>query len=324
MQLEASYVTALEQCVQSLVQSRSPSDIFKILLKGSQSAAPRGAVFLVRQGAIKGWGSIGYDENVARTQRAYRAETTSGWLGELLSNPESAMQVRASGGDPDFGQAAPSDSAAIAVRVKGRTIAVLTVERSASETLWVPEGLQLIVAVAQLRLELDLALRKLRTQAPAAAPAGVAEPEVAVAAAAAVEPIVETPEADEEAVVDPPPTVEVALEFDEEDEEDEEETATEVAEVPDPGAENSELIAARRFAKLVATDIRLYNEEAVMAGRNEGDLADRLAEQIGRGKDTFLKRHGSMGSAAVKVLHEAFVEVLAAGDVDLMPESLFD
>ena len=52
MQLEASYVTALEQCVQSLVQSRSPSDIFKILLRGSQSAAPRGAVFLVRYSVV--------------------------------------------------------------------------------------------------------------------------------------------------------------------------------------------------------------------------------------------------------------------------------
>jgi len=314
MQLEASYVTALEQCVQSLVQSRSPSDIFKTLLRGSQSAAPRGAVFLVRQGVFKGWGSIGYDENVARTQRAYRAYATSGWLGELLSNAEAGMQVRASCGDPDFGQAAPSDSAAIAVRVKGRTIAVLTVERSAGETLWVPEGLQLIVAVAQLRLELDLALRKLKTIVPAAdAPAPAAVP--------AVEPIVEAAETDDESVVDPPPTVEVALEFDNDDDE---ETATEVAEVPDPGAENSELTAARRFAKLVATDIRLYNEEAVMTGRNEGDLADRLGEQIGRGKDTFLKRHGSMGSAAVKVLHEAFVQVLAAGDGDLLPESLFD
>jgi hypothetical protein len=312
MQLEASYVTALEQCVQSLVESRSPSDIFKILLKGSQSAAPRGAVFLVRQGAIKGWGSIGYDENVARTQRSYRSDTSSGWLGELVSDPGAGIQIRASGGDPDFGQGAPSDSAAIAVRVKGRTIAVLTVERSASETLWVPEGLQLIVAVAQLRLELDLALRKLKGGPPA----------VAAAPAPAVEPVVE-PAASTEAVtpsvVDPPPQVEVALEFDAE-----EQSTTEVVEVSEPGAEDAELAAAKRFAKLVATDIRLYNEEAVMSGRRDGDLADRLGEQIRRGKDTFMKRHAAMGSAAAKVLHGAFVEVLAAGDEDLLPESVLD
>ena len=72
MQIESSYVSTLEGCVQSLVESQSPSDIFKILLKGSQCAAPRGAIFLVRQGIIKGWGSIGYDESVAKGQRAYR------------------------------------------------------------------------------------------------------------------------------------------------------------------------------------------------------------------------------------------------------------
>jgi hypothetical protein len=315
MQLEASYVTALEQCVQSLVESRSPSDIFKILLKGSQSAAPRGAVFLVRQGAIKGWGSIGYDENVARSQRGYRADATSGWLGELVSNPETGLQVRENSGDPDFGQAAPSDSAAIGVRVRGRTIAVLTAERSAGDTLWVPEGLKLIVAVAQLRLELDLALRRLKSGPPAAAatpaePTPAAEPVVAPPAMT----VTATPSA-----VEPPPVVEVALDFDAD-----EESATEVAEVLAPGAENAELAAAKRFAKLVATDIRLYNEEAVMNGRREGDLAERLGEQIGRGKDTFMKRHASMGSAASKVLHEAFVEVLAAGDRNLLPESVLD
>ena len=53
-------------------------------------------------------------------------------LARRVSDPGAGIQIRASGGDPDFGQGAPSDSAAIAVRVKGRTIAVLTVERSAS------------------------------------------------------------------------------------------------------------------------------------------------------------------------------------------------
>lgn len=300
MQKEASYVTALERCVQSLVQSRSPSDIFKILLKGSQSAAPRGAIFLVRQGSIKGWGSIGYDESVARTQRAYRGAASQGWLSDLISDPDAGMHIRASGGDPDFGQGAPSDSAAIAVRVKGRTIAVLTVERSATETLWVPAGLRLIVAVAQLRLELDLALRKLKSGPAAAA----ALPSADAAAAQEVE--------TQAAAIEPP------LGFDDG------ETTTQLEEVPAASEENTEIVAARRFAKLVATDIRLYNEEAVMLGRREGDLANRLGDQIRRGKETFLKRHGAMGSAAATVLHQAFVEVLAAGDERLLPDSVLD
>ena len=294
MQVEASYVSAMEKCVQSLVESQSPSEIFKILLKGSQSAAPRAAMFLVRQRAIKGWGSIGYDEEVAKAQRAFRSSADHGWLGELVTKHEGGLHLRSAGGDPDFGQAASSDSAAITVRVKGRTIAVLTAERTAGEALWIPEALQLIVAVAQLRLELDLALRK-RKSGRRAEPG---EREQTVAAA-----------------VEEAPAAEVMVEGD---------TATEIDEVPAAEEGQAEVTAARRFAKLIATDIRLYNEEAVMAGRREGDLAERLAEQLVRGKETFLRRHGSMGSAAVEILHSAFVEVLAAGDEALLPVSVIN
>jgi len=312
MQLETSYVSALEECVQSLVESQSPSDIFKILLKGSQSAAPRGAIFLVRQGIIKGWGSIGYDESVARAQRGYRTASDQGWLGELVTDPDGAIRIRSSGGNPDFGQAAPSDSAAIAVRVRGRTIAVLMAERSAGETLWLPSTLSMLVAVAQLRLELDLALRKLKSGAhvtdPAPVSAGVVE---------------STPATGEHEAIEPVPGEET-VPLGSLDLEPEESIATEVDEVPEVAEEDAEVTAARRFAKLVATDIRLYNEDAVMTGRQEKDLAERLADQLGRGKSTFLKRHGAMGAAAVEILHEAYVEVLAAGDEEILPVSVLD
>ena len=277
MQLETTYVSALEESVQSLVESQSPSDIFKILLKGSQSAAPRGAIFLVRQGVIKGWGSIGYDEDVARAQRAYRTASDKGWLGELAADPDGAIRVRSSGGNPDFGQAAPSDSAAIAVRVRRRTIAVLMTERSAGETLWLPTTLSLLVAVSQLRLELDLALRKTKSGAPAAKPATIPADNVE-----ATDPPVESvPTLREPETSKPVPGAET-VQLESLDLEPASSSATEVVEVPEVAKEDVELAAARRFAKLVATDIRLYNEDAVMTGRKEKDLADRLADQLGR------------------------------------------
>ena len=81
------------------------------------------------------------------------------------------------------------------------------------------------------------------------------------------------------------------------------------------------LDAARRYARLVATDIRLYNEEAVAQGRKQGDLADRLGEHLGRGKETFLKRHGDLGPTGLELLHDAYVQVLAGGDASLLPEA---
>ncbi len=86
-----------------------------------------------------------------------------------------------------------------------------------------------------------------------------------------------------------------------------------------PAPQASNLDAARRYARLVATDIRLYNEEAVMLGRRHGDLTDRLGEHLSRGRETFMRRHGNLGETAIDLLREAYVQVLAAGDGELIP-----
>ncbi len=87
----------------------------------------------------------------------------------------------------------------------------------------------------------------------------------------------------------------------------------------EPAIDDASLDAARRFARLVATDIRLYNEEAVILGRRQRDLVDRLSDQLTRGKEAFLKRYGALGRTALEVLRAAYVEVLAGGDETLMP-----
>jgi hypothetical protein len=187
-------------------------------------------------------------------------------------------------------------------------------ERSAGETLWLPTTMSMLVAVSQLRLELDLALRRIKSGAPSVNPA----PLPAEAVKANDPPVKIVP-----AMSEPVPSAET-VQLDALDLEPQASNATEVVEVPEVAEEDAELVAARRFAKLVATDIRLYNEDAVMAGRKEKDLANRLADQLGRGKSTFLKRHGSMGAAAVEILHQAYVEVLAAGDEEILPVSVLD
>jgi hypothetical protein len=105
--------------------------------------------------------------------------------------------------------------------------------------------------------------------------------------------------------------------------------ASEAPEAPEsaaaaPGIDDAEMDAARRYAKLLATDIRLYNEEAVMLGRRHGDLVQRLGEHLDRGKATFLRRHGELGPTALHILHEAYLQVLAGGNAELMPADVLD
>src|SRR6185295_10225310 len=47
---------------------------------------------------------------------------------------------------------------------------------------------------------------------------------------------------------------------------------------------------ARRFARLLVSEIKLYNEPKVVAGRSQGDLYDRLREYVDRSREMYDKR----------------------------------
>jgi hypothetical protein len=190
-------------------------------------------------------------------------------------------------GRPEFGQPPADEERVFTVAVKGRPIALVLAERRADEEPWFPEALQLLVSVARMRLELDLALRKLETTVETAGSTARVESDA------------------------PAPPPDSTADF-----------APETAEID--VAESPELAAARRYARLVATDIRLYHEEAVMLGQREGDLVQRLGDQLGLGKQTFLRRHGDLGPTALELLREAYVQVLAAGNAELIPSSVLE
>jgi hypothetical protein len=245
---------------------------------------------------------VGYGPEAGRAQRGFRAPLDDGWLGQAAADAAGALEHRpGSSCDPDFGQPQATEAVASAVRLSGKPIAVVLAERTGDESPWCPDGLAMAVTVAQLRLELDLALRKAQGAAttPAEQRRAVPAPE-APSEASAPEPAPHAPAAA------PPDQGEVAA-----------------VEPTEPG-EPPELVAARRYARLVATDIRLYNEEAVAQGKRNGDLLDRLGDQLGRGKETFLRRHGNLGPAGLEVLLQAYVDVLAGGDGNLIPRSFLD
>jgi hypothetical protein len=293
MTMQGPILSELEADVRAVAAASSPAEIFKVLHQASAKAVPRAALFLVRKGQVLGWGSSGYPAALAQRQRAHSAPLSAAWA------------VDGGRGDaPDFGQGRPTESLALAVRVKGKPIALLVAERTAGETPWFPHALEVLASVARLRLELDLAMRRLE---------GLTAPEQAAAAvpiAPAVVPTTAPPGPARPAAA--PPAVKPAA------------PATEVVVSTATTAETPELSAARRYARLVATDIRLYNEEAVVLGRRNGDLTKRLGDQLDRGKATFMRRHGSLGPAALELLHEAYVQVLAAGDAKLLPATVLD
>jgi hypothetical protein len=71
---------------------------------------------------------------------------------------------------------------------------------------------------------------------------------------------------------------------------------------------------ARRFARLLVSEIKLYNKEKVEEGRQEGNLYDRLREDIDRSRQMYDKRVAPPVAARYDYFHQELVNTLAGGD----------
>lgn len=71
---------------------------------------------------------------------------------------------------------------------------------------------------------------------------------------------------------------------------------------------------ARRFARLLISEIKLYNEQKVAEGRTEHDLYDRLREYIDRSREMYDKRVKADVAARYDYFHGELVNTLAEGD----------
>ena len=71
---------------------------------------------------------------------------------------------------------------------------------------------------------------------------------------------------------------------------------------------------ARRFARLLVSEIKLYNEQKVNEGRDSSDLYDRLREAIDRSREMYEKRVQPQVSAKFDYFHYELVTNLAEGN----------
>ena len=71
---------------------------------------------------------------------------------------------------------------------------------------------------------------------------------------------------------------------------------------------------ARRFARLLVSEIKLYNEQKVTEGRSQGNIYDRLREDIDRSRQMYDKRVAPPVAARHDYFHQELVNTLAEGD----------
>ena len=76
--------------------------------------------------------------------------------------------------------------------------------------------------------------------------------------------------------------------------------------------------AARRYARLLVSEIKLYHGADVAAGRRERDLATRLGGEITRARALYDQRASSHGPGTADYFEEELVRTLADGDASLL------
>ncbi|MGE5278580.1 MAG: hypothetical protein ACM3SU_16440 [Acidobacteriota bacterium] len=75
---------------------------------------------------------------------------------------------------------------------------------------------------------------------------------------------------------------------------------------------------ARRFAKLLVSEIKLYNERVVQEGREQGNLYERLKEDIDRSRQMYDERIPEDIRSSTNFFYEELVRTLADGRADAL------
>ncbi len=75
---------------------------------------------------------------------------------------------------------------------------------------------------------------------------------------------------------------------------------------------------AKRFSRLLVSEIELYNKTKVAEGRKNRDLYSRLKTDIERSRQTYQKRFGNTTATQFDYFHEELVRTLAQGDPSVL------
>ncbi|MEO5936435.1 MAG: hypothetical protein ABIP81_04400 [Terriglobales bacterium] len=289
----------LYAAVSSVYDANGQADILKALLDGSAQFIARTALFVVKAGNLASWQARGFDGDL----KGINISGSSGLAGRALQDKE-----------PVSAAAAEFDSAFISVQGNpfdgNATLHPLMVRDKVAAILYTdagtdPDGLadqssvRVLVRSASSWLEI-LALRK--------SGGGVAEasaPEPVAQAAAA--PMPSAPEPPPPAPEPPPPPPKAAA----------------AAGIDSSGlsSEDQEVHKkAKRFAKLLVDEIKLYNQAKVTEGRQNKDLYSRLKEDIDKSRNTYEKRYGSTVAASAGYFVSEVIRILGDNDASALGE----
>lgn len=331
----------LDAALKEITQQSNQVDILTCYLDKAAQFASRAALFVVKAGNLVGWQARGFegDFNNASIKTLVFPADRDNFLRKVADTRTACQATTA--GSPEvmevvsrFGPLAPDAVCAIPLVVRDKTVAVLYADPGLVPNASVDgHSLEIVTTVVSLIVELSSARTKLGLkpqEAPAREATAVAPavpPPPAVAPVAAATPIVETPRqpasppARPSFTVEPTPPAEPAQPVVAAPTVDQSQASTYV-----PPASTSELNeadqtlhnAARKFARLLVSEIKLYNEQKVQAGRRDKNLYSLLRDDIDKSREMYEKRVSPNVASQVDYFYDELVRLLADNQVSAL------
>jgi len=297
---EAPVSALLDNAIAKIQESSSQTDILRSLLDGAAHFSSRVALLVVKNESAAGWQARGFDDN--NGIKKVSASIESGLTGKALQ--QKAMVSGPVGEfDGKFGERVgePKGNCSILpLQVRDKVPALVYADagtRSDGESD--TAALQLLVRTAGIWLE-TLTLRKASGIPSAAATETEDTSTISKETGETPAPSIPTPA---------PMAVDIHKGG----------GAAAAAAAVEISAQDEEVHKkARRFAKLLVDEIKLYNQAKVNEGRQNKDLYSRLKEDIEKSRASYDKRYGSTVAAQADYFTEEVIKVLADNDRSLM------
>jgi len=334
---------ALALFARDLCRKETQEEILAFLLEGAQKFSLRLILFANRGDRLVGWSSRGFSDDVAKNVSSdsfSRSECPQLWdaLEAETSMAASSLPERAS--LQAIQEAGKGPWRFFPLRVLQKPVALLLASEadgSASDS----NALSILVEFAALRLENialkilyglistkpDLAARKPSEEMVAAA--GSASPAISTQIPAMQPAFLQDQTAEEIQAVPKPlseampdqksvPSTEIAGEHVDSWTGAQTQIAAPVASAlpePQPIPEEEKLhTEAKRFARLLVSEIKLYNEHHVVEGRQNQDIYLRLKKDIDRSREMYEKRVSSVVSRRIDYFHDEIIRILGDND----------
>ncbi len=283
---EMAGVTRLLESIRGLDGASSLSEVLDALALASAREAARAAVVVLRGERIHGWKLSGFGPRDMQPKSIDLALAESGVIGMAIGGARAVTtrDTQSAAAGPGF-EVLPADRMGLAVPVivGGRVVAVIYADGVTLDghERAVPSGWPEVIEV--LARHAGRCLEAL-TQRASAAPPRLQTPASASGTSAA--------------------------------------SAGPAADAPRPGAmsqiTDGVLEAARRTARLLVSEIRLFHEPAVHEGLRQGNLMTRLAPQIEAARTAYNQRVPAGVRSQTDFFHQELIRTLAGGDATLL------